>query len=47
MKTHFLTAVFPAINHWFEEDAVEIGDEFSMIYIFITLFVNNVYFKVQ
>ena len=42
MKTHFFTTVFPTINHWFEEAVVEIGDEFSIIYIFITLFVNKV-----
>ena len=46
IRTHFLTAVFPAINHWFEEAVVETGDEFSIIYIFMTLFVNND-FKVQ
>ena len=44
MRTHFFTAVFPAINRWFEEVVVETGDEFSITYIFITLFVNNVYF---
>ena len=41
MTIHFFTAVFPAINHWFEEAVVETGDEFSIIYIFITLSVNN------
>ena len=41
------TADFPAINRWFEEADVETDDEFSIIYIFITLFVNNVYFRVQ
>ena len=42
MKTHFFTTVFPTINHWFEEAVVGTGDEFSIIYIFITLFVNKV-----
>ena len=41
------TAVFPPINHYFEEAVVETGDEFSLICIFITLFGNNVYFKVS
>ena len=47
MTTHFFTAVFPPMDHFFEESAVETGDEFSTIYIFMTLFVNNVYFKVS
>ena len=47
MKTHIFTVGFLARNYWFEEAVVEIGDEFSIIYIFITLFVNNVYSKVQ
>ena len=47
MTTHFFTAVFPPIDHFFEESAVETGHEFSTIYIFMTLFVNNVYFKVS
>ena len=42
MRTHFFTTVLPAINRWFEEAVVETGDEFSLIYIIITLFVNNV-----
>ena len=37
--THFIAATFPAINHWF--GVAEISDEFSRIYIFITIFVNN------
>ena len=41
MRTHIFTAVFPAINHWSEEPVVKSGDELSIIYIFITLFVNN------
>ena len=41
-RTHVFTAVFPAINHWFEKTVVETGDEFSIIYIFINLFVNKV-----
>ena len=45
MKTHLLTVVFPAISHWFEETVVETGDEFSLIYIFITHC--KVQFKVQ
>ena len=47
MRTHFFTVVLPAIKHWFEEAVEETGDEFSIIDIFITLFVNNVYTKVQ
>ena len=46
-RTHFFTAVFSAINHWFEEAVVETGGEFFIVYIFITLFVNNLYFRVQ
>ena len=42
LRTHLFTAVFPALNHWFNETVVENGDEFSIIYIFITLFVNKV-----
>ena len=42
MKTHLFTGVFPAISRWFEEAVLEeTGDEFSIIYIFITLFVSN------
>ena len=44
MRTQFFTAVFPVINHWFEESVVETGHEFSITYIFIALFA-NVYFK--
>ena len=40
--THLWTMVFPAINYWFEETVVETGGEFSIICIFITLFVNKV-----
>ena len=40
MRTRLLTAVFPAINHWLEEGVVETRVEFSIMYIFITLFVN-------
>ena len=47
MRTHYFTAVFPAINRWFEEFVAETGNEFSIIYIFKTLFVNNVYFRVE
>ena len=47
MRTPFFKAVFPAINRWSEEAVVETGDYFSIIDIFITLFVNNVYFRVQ
>ena len=42
MRSHFFIAVFPTINHWFEEAAVGTGDDFSIIYILITLFVNKV-----
>ena len=41
-----VTGSFPAIDHYFEETVVETGGEFSIIYIFITLFVNDMYFKV-
>ena len=47
MRTHFFTAAFCALIHWYEEAVVGIGDEFSIIYIFITLFANDVYSKVQ
>ena len=40
LRTHLFTAAFPSIDHWFEETVVETGDKFSIIYIFITLFVN-------
>ena len=33
------------MNHCFEVAVVEAGDEFSIVYIFITIFVNNVYPK--
>ena len=42
LRTHLFTAAFPSIDHWFEETVVETGDKFSVIYIFITLFVNKV-----
>ena len=42
LRTYFFTVVFSAINHWFEETVVETRDEFSIIYIFIKLFVNKV-----
>ena len=45
MRTHFFTAVFPAINHWFGVVALETGDDFSIICNFITIFVNRVYSK--
>ena len=47
MWFHFYTTVYPAIDHWFEEAVVETGDEFSIVYIFKTFFVSNVYFRVQ
>ena len=47
MRTHFFTAVFSAINHCFEEALAENGEEFSVIYYFVTLFANNAYFKVS
>ena len=40
LKTDSFAEVFPAKNHWFEENVEEIGDESSII--FITLFVNKV-----
>ena len=42
--THFFTVAFPVINHWFGLTSGEC-DEFSIIYVFITIFVNNVYSK--
>ena len=45
MRTHFFTAVFPAINHWFRVVALEMAGEFSIIYVFITIFMNRVYSK--
>ena len=45
MRTHSFTAVFPAINYWFVVAVVETGDEFSIIYNFVTIFVNTVYSK--
>ena len=47
MKTYFFTAVFSEINHCFDEAVAENGEEFSVIYNFVTLFANNVYFKVS
>ena len=44
MRSHFFAAVFPTISHWFKKAVVETAAGFSIIYIFITLFVNNVYF---
>ena len=38
-----INIVFQAINHWFGVAVIETGDEFSMIYVFITIFVNNIY----
>ena len=38
---------FSAINHWFGVVVVETGDEFSIIYIYITIVVINVYSKVN
>ena len=43
MRTHLFTSVFPAINHWLEVNFVETGDEFPKIYIYVNIFVNNVY----
>ena len=40
MRIHFFTAVFPAINYWFEK-VVETGDEFSTIYIFVALLIQS------
>ena len=47
MRTYLYTAVFPAIIDWFEETILGTGDEFSIIFIFMTLFVNKVQLKVQ
>ena len=41
------TAIFPAINHWFGAAAVRTGNDFSIIYIFIIIFMNRVYSKVN
>ena len=35
LRTHLFTAVFPAINPWFEESVVETGDRLSIIYLYI------------
>ena len=38
-----MNIVFQAINHWFGVAVIETGDEFSIIYVFITIFANNIY----
>ena len=40
MRIHFFTAVFPAINQWFEK-VVETVDEFSTIYIFVAFLIQS------
>ena len=40
-----INIVFQAINHWFGVAFAETGDGFSMIYVFITFFENNIYSK--
>ena len=46
MRTNFFTTIFP-VNHWFWVAAVEPGCEFFIIYILITIFVNNEYSKLN
>ena len=43
MKTHFFAVSFPVINQCLGVDLLETVDEFSLIYIFTIIFVNNVY----
>ena len=45
MRTHFFTVVLPVRNHLPGLEIVATGDEFSIIYIFIAIFVNRVYSK--
>ena len=45
MRTHYLTAVSPAINHWFGVAVVDTGDKFSINYIFVTFFMSRAYSK--
>ena len=40
-----INIVFQEINHWFGVAVAETGDGFSMIYVFITFFENNIYSK--
>ena len=40
------TAIFLPINHWFGVAAVKTGNDFSISYIFIIVFMNRVYSKV-
>ena len=42
-----INTVFPTINHFFSVAIVETGDEFSIIYIFVTVFGNNIYSKLN
>ena len=35
MRTHFFTAVFPTINHWFEEAVVGTGNNLSIVFLWI------------
>lgn len=43
MKAHFFAVGFPAINQCLGVEVLETVDEFSLIYIFTIIFVNNVY----
>ena len=43
MKAHLFAVGFPAINQCLGVEVLETVDEFSLIYIFTIIFVNNVY----
>ena len=45
MRIDFSSTVFSTINHWFGVALAESGDDFSIIYILITILVNDVYSK--
>lgn len=47
MTTHFFTAAFSAINHWFGAAVVKTSDGFSIIYNFIIIFVKRVCSKLN
>ena len=47
MRTYYFIAVFPATNHWFEVVALQTRVEFSIIYIFITIFIEKYILEVQ
>ena len=45
MRIDFSSTVFSTINHWFGVALAESGDDFSIIYILITILVDDVYSK--